>query len=59
MARSWLFGIVGTAVCLLLIWLAGAVDSVWLSFPIFLVSIAVLALAGDQIKKHTSSQGRS
>ena len=50
-AQALIFGIGGSALFVVLYVLASSLEWFWLAFPLFVLSFAAMALAGDRIKK--------
>ncbi len=49
--QAAIFGIGGSAVFVGLYILASNMEDFWVAFPLFVLSFAIMALAGDRVKK--------
>jgi len=50
-AMQLVYGLVGSAVFAGIYILASSLERFWVAFPLFVISVLAMALAGDRIKK--------
>ena len=50
-AMQVVYGLVGSAVFAGIYLLAGNLERFWVAFPLFVLSVLAIAMAGDRIKK--------